>query len=224
MRTTSFRGSEVSERDVIDAIRRFDAEHRSPKWKRYAVEYESKQYPPKEILRMASGFHGKFSGGESTNRVFRDLGFAVIERDEEALTDDEALDEALEITFKLEEDLERFLAKDLIQLEDGLRLYTQDARRGQQMNAGAAGRVDLLAVDSHGGFVVVELKAGEADRQACGQIQAYMAWISDNLASGSPVRGILVAGDFTERCKLAAKVVPGLSLKQYSAVFKFTDP
>jgi hypothetical protein len=51
-----------------------------------------------------------------------------------------------------------------------------------------------------------------------------MGWVIDNLAGGGRVRGILVAGGFTERLKLAAKVVPGLSLKAYSVIFKFSDP
>jgi len=37
------------------------------------------------------------------------------------------------------------------------------------------------------------------------------------------VRGIIVASDFTVRMIYAAKVVPGLSLKKYQVLFKFTD-
>ena len=96
--------------------------------------------------------------------------------------------------------------------------------RGQQFVAGPAGRIDILATDAHNGLVVIELKAGEADRQVCGQIQAYMGWVIENLSAGQPVRGILVASGFTERAKLAASVVPGLSLRSYSVVFKFTQP
>jgi hypothetical protein len=51
-----------------------------------------------------------------------------------------------------------------------------------------------------------------------------MGWATDTLASGRQVRGILVAGGFTERCKLAAKVVPGLSLRAYSVLFRFSEP
>ena len=72
--------------------------------------------------------------------------------------------------------------------------------------------------------MVVELKAGEADRQVCGQIQAYMGWVKANLAEQRKVRGIIVANDFTERLKYAVNVVPDLVLKRYQIVFKFSDP
>ena len=87
----------------------------------------------------------------------------------------------------------------------------------------AAGRIDLLAVDSQQNLVVVEIKAGDADRQVCGQIQAYMGWVKANLAGQRGVRGIIVAHEFTERAKLAAMVVPDLSLKKYRVNFVFAD-
>ena len=44
----------------------------------YAIMYNSRIYPPKIILSMATGISTKeFSGGEQTNRVFRQLGFIV---------------------------------------------------------------------------------------------------------------------------------------------------
>ena len=107
------------------------------------------------------------------------------------------------------------------QLEPGLRLY--EPQRGRQFNAEAAGRIDLLAVDANDNLVVIELKAGDADRQVCGQIQAYMGWVKANLAGPRSVRGIIVAHQFTERAKLAATVVPLLSLKTYRVNFAFSD-
>ncbi len=164
------------------------------------------------------------SGGEPTNHYFRQLGFVVGEADDEVVTPDTVLEDALDTTLHLESDLERFLVGDLDQLEAGLKLYTADQVRGQQFDAGAAGRIDILATDNQGSVVVIELKAGEADRQVCGQIQAYMGWAIDNLADGRPVRGIIIAASFTQRAKLAAKVVPGLSLRTYSVVFRFGEP
>jgi len=94
---------------------------------------------------------------------------------------------------------------------------------GRQFDAKAAGRIDLLAVDAQQNLVVVELKAGTVDRQVCGQIQAYMGWVKANLAGNRSVRGIIVGNEFTERAKLAATVVPGLSLKRYRVNFLFTN-
>lgn len=91
------------------------------------------------------------------------------------------------------------------------------------MDTKVAGRIDLLAIDAQGDFVVVELKAEEADRQVCGQIQAYMGWVKENLAGDKKVRGIVIANAFTTRAIYAAKVVPNLSLKKYQISFKFAD-
>jgi RecB family endonuclease NucS len=117
------------------------------------------------------------------------------------------IDDAVETKLHLESDLESFLLADLNQLEKGLTVFQANGVSGRQLAAGAAGRIDILAKDTQGNFVVIEVKAGEADRQVCGQVQAYMGWVTERLANGSCVRGIIVASDFTERLKLAAKIV-----------------
>ncbi len=172
---------------------------------------------------MVVGDIGNLSGGEPTNHYFRELGFQVSELDEEPLTSDSAVEDAVDTTLHLESDLENFLVADLNQLDKGLKLYEVPGVTGRQLDAGAAGRIDLLAVDSRNDFVVIELKAGEADRQVCGQVQAYMGWVLEHLAAGRLVRGIIVASSFTERLRLAVKVVPALCLKEYSVVFRFRD-
>jgi hypothetical protein len=226
MPTTTFRGRSISDADVLDAMTRFDRDERLTftRWKTYAIKHAGNQYPPKQILRMVVGEFPKLFGGEPTNRVFRDLGFSVGEVDDAIASPETAIEDALDTTLHLESDLEGFLVADLEKLESGLRVFTANGARGQQFDAGPAGRIDILATDAQGNFVVIELKAGEADRQVCGQIQAYMGWVQDNLAAGRQVRGILVASAFTDRAKLAASVVPGLSLRAYSVVFKFAQP
>jgi Endonuclease NucS len=226
MSTISFRGQQITDQDVRDAMERFDRDRRETfaRWRTYAITHHGQQYPPKEILRMIVGDIGNLNGGEQTNHYFRDLGFDVGEVDDDVAAPGAAIEDALETKLHLESDLERFLLGNLGQLENGLALFVQSDLRGQQFDAGPAGRIDLLAVDACGNLVVIELKAGEADRQVCGQIQAYMGWVMDNLAAGRKVRGILVADSFTPRCKLAAKVVPGLTLRQYSVIFNFKEP
>lgn len=45
---------------------------------KYALEYGDSLYPPKHILSEATGIStALFSGGEQTNRVFRELGFRI---------------------------------------------------------------------------------------------------------------------------------------------------
>jgi len=88
MSSTTFKGTTVSREDVQKAISDFDAQYRDTSmydnWLdkdtyRYAVRYGEKLYPCKCILSRASGIPiREFSGGEQTNRVFRDLGFTVV--------------------------------------------------------------------------------------------------------------------------------------------------
>ena len=221
MPVTTFRGRQITDANVLDAMARYEP----VRLKRYAIKHEGSEYSPKQILRLILPDIGGFPGGEATNRVFRQLGFTIGEiDDDDAATTDDVIEEAIETKLHLESDLEGFLVADLGQLEEGLKLYSQDDIRGQQFNAGVAGRIDILATDANDDLVVIELKAGDADHKTAGQIQAYMGWVGENMAAGRHVRGFLVASAFTERLKLAAKVVPGLSLKQYSVIFRFREP
>ena len=230
LRQTTYRGRIITEADAIHAMERFDKELRPTfpqhQWVRYAIEYNGQKYPPKAILRLITG--GVVPGGEKpTNSRFEELGFKVVMLDEIPASPPSADDpdeDAIETALSLEYDLENSLVANLGQLESGLSLYRENGHVGQQLNAGAAGRIDILAIDSSGTLVVIELKAGEADRQVCGQIQAYMGWVKETLAKNRKVRGIIVADEFTERLKYAVNVVPDLVLRRYQIVFKFSDP
>lgn len=222
------KGKTFGREDVERAMDRFDQDLRNNfrRWKTYSVKHGDKHYPPKELLRLIIGNVGNPTGGEPTNRYFRDLGFQIATgevADEESTTPEQLVEDAIDTSLSLEADLEEALAANLEQLEKGLQLYHDQSSFGRQFDAKAAGRIDLLAVDSQQNIVVVELKAGDADRQVCGQIQAYMGWVKANLAGDRTVRGIIVAHEFTERAKLAATVVPGLTLKKYRVNFAFTD-
>jgi len=230
MRQTTYRGRIITYDEAIHAMERFDKELRPTfpqrQWVRYAIEYNGQKYPPKAILRLITGGVVP-GGGKPTNSRFEELGFEVVMLDEIPASPPSADDpdeDAIETALSLEYDLENSLVANLGQLESGLSLYRENGHVGQQLNAGAAGRIDILAIDSSGNLVVIELKAGEADRQVCGQIQAYMGWVKENLSRKRKVRGIIVADEFTERLKYAINVVPDLVLRRYQIVFKFSDP
>lgn len=222
-----YRGKTIDYDEAGEAMAHFDKDIRPTyplsRWKTYAVEFNGQKYPPKEILRLITGM-GIAGGGKPINSRFEDLGFKIVTPDSPAGTVDNPEEDAIETALTLEYDLENSLVANLGQLEKGLKLYQEKGLKGQQLEAKGAGRIDLLATDAKGGLVVVELKAGEADRQVCGQIQAYMGWVRKNLAGTRKVRGIIVANDFTERLIFAAGVVPDLGLKKYTITFKFSNP
>ena len=78
----------------------------------------------------------------------------------------------------------------------------------------------MTAEDKKGNTVVVELKAGEADHHAIGQVLAYMGDLSTDK---NVARGFLVAGSFSTKATAAARVVNNLELKKYGFNFTFED-
>ena len=124
--------------------------------------------------------------------------------------------EAIRTTFGIERDLQDALRNNIEQLEAGLKI-TDD---GKELVVDS-GRIDITAEDRNGATVVIELKAGEADRDAIGQILAYMGDIS---VSKKVLRGILIAGDFSPRAIAAARMLPNVQLMKYSFNFSFEPP
>jgi len=119
-------------------------------------------------------------------------------------------------TFSMERDLQTALRASISQLEPGLTVIDGGAERTVP-----SGRIDILARDAAGAFVVIELKAVKAQRDAVAQVLAYMGDLHDE-AQGR-IRGILVAPDFDAKATAAARVVPGLKLIRYSFSFTFAD-
>jgi len=146
----NFRGKTLTREDVERAMERFDREPRNSfaPLKKYSVKHNEKDYPPKDLLRLVVGEAGKFPGGARTNRYFRDLGFQIEERGEQVPAPEQDIEDAIDTSLSLEADLEEALVPNLAQLETGLRLYEEQSRFGRQFDAKAAGRIDLLAVDS----------------------------------------------------------------------------
>jgi RecB family endonuclease NucS len=130
-----------------------------------------------------------------------------------ALQSEEASD-ALEATFGLERDLQVALRNNIEQLKENLTVAD-----GGKEHSVPSGRIDILAKDAKGAAVVIELKAGTADRDAVGQILSYLGDIRSE--SKKPVRGILIAGDFTARAISAAKAVGNIKLMKYAFKFSF---
>ena len=119
---------------------------------------------------------------------------------------------AVDTAFGLERDSQLALRRSMERLEAGLTIIDGD---GEQTVA--SGRIDITARDQRGTIVVIELKAGAANRDAIGQTLAYMG---DLIDGETRVRGILVAREFTPRAVSAARAAANIRLVQYG--FRFT--
>jgi len=116
----------------------------------------------------------------------------------------------------LETDLQKALRRDIRRLASTLKITDDGAERSV-----ASGLIDITCIDeSDGALVVIELKAGCADRRAIGQVLGYIGDISAEEQS-KQVRGILVAHEFDKAASAAATVVPQLRLVRYSVDFSF---
>lgn len=91
----------------------------------------------------------------------------------------------------LETRLRDFLAKNLDRVEPGLKLYASQERSGIEFPVDG-GRIDLLAVDQNGQYVVVELKLSQGRNKALRQLLYYMGWVDQSLGH-APCRGLIIA-------------------------------
>ncbi len=116
--------------------------------------------------------------------------------------------------FAYEAHLRDFLAKNLNIIEPGLVLFQSGEVSGVEYRI-EGGRIDILAVDANGDFVVIELKLSGGRNRALGQLLYYMGWVDTNMDINKPCRGVIVAADITDELMTATKRVDGVSLYQY---------
>jgi len=117
--------------------------------------------------------------------------------------------------FAYEADLRNYLSKNLSLLEPSLKLFEDEGVTGIEFPVG--GRyIDILAVDSSGNFVVIELKVSKGYDRVVGQLMRYVAWIKENLADEAQrVRGVIIARNISNDLKLACSLVPEIGLFEY---------
>ncbi len=137
----------------------------------------------------------------------------------DAVVGDEPLDERANegsSEFAYEHDLRDYLARNLHLLEPGLTLYADEAVKGIEFPVG--GRfVDILALDAHKNYVVIELKVSRGYDRTVGQLLRYVGWIRRYQAdAGQSVRGIIVAKDISEDLRLACADLENVTLYEYS--------
>lgn len=144
-----------------------------------------------------------------------------VAREEELIQAERAEEEASDpiagsSEFLLERDLQNYLAENLECIEPGLRIYEADGIRGLEYEAGNGRRIDILALDRSGAFVVLELKVSKGYDRVVGQLLRYVNWIKQNLAEpGQRVRGMIVCRTMTEDLQLACAGIADLELFEY---------
>lgn len=121
------------------------------------------------------------------------------------------------VEFALEAHLRDFLAKNPDKIESGLRLHKTNETTGVEFPV-EGGRIDLLAVDKAGKFVVIELKVSQGRNRALGQLLYYMAWVDKNLGNG-PCRGIVIGSEISPELVMAIARTSGVSLRRYRMQF-----
>lgn len=125
--------------------------------------------------------------------------------------------DVLSFQFALEAHLRDFLAKNLNQIEPGLKLCDIGGKSGIEFPV-EGGRIDILAVDRDGAFVAIELKLSQGRNKALGQLLYYMGWIDQYLGSGR-CRGVVIANEISEELAIAVSRAPGVELFRYKMNF-----
>jgi RecB family endonuclease NucS len=107
-----------------------------------------------------------------------------------------------------EKELKSLLRRQLECVEPGL----VEADGGRE-RAVATGKIDITALDANGHYVVIELKVGPCPHGALEQVLAYSTDLEAE--TGQPCRAVLVASDFSDRLRSAAKRARDVHLVVY---------
>jgi RecB family endonuclease NucS len=110
--------------------------------------------------------------------------------------------------FRYERELQIAIRRQLEMMEPGLVVAD-----GGHQRAVATGKIDIVARDAVGHFVVIELKAGPCPHGALEQVLAYSSDLEAE--TGTPCRSVLVAAQFSDRIRAAANRARDISLVTY---------
>ena len=133
-------------------------------------------------------------------------------------------DDESEAYFALESQLQEFIATNLERISiNGMKLKLfkdQAGQLGKEYRTSDGKRIDILAVEDNGNFVVFELKKGRSPYNAIGQLASYMGWVMETVGKGKKVRGVIVAREIDDTLRYSIRAVPDISLFEYEIDFK----
>lgn len=204
-------------------------------------------YPMKEWLRqhhehIPAGLDATTSTSHQLRNGLKKLGWKVRETESEVQIvapgpadidisidevfgdEDEIIeDDDQETAFALEYQLRDFIAQNLgAIIVDGkrLQLYVDPAGRDGIEFQTPVGRIDILAKDETGAFIVFELKRARSPDHAIGQVTRYMGWVAQTIGKDQEVHGIIVAKSISDGLRYAVSVVPKVRLFEYEVSFQ----
>lgn len=120
--------------------------------------------------------------------------------------------------FQVEREMQVAVRGQLDRLEPGLAAIDE----GREI-AVSTGRIDILAKDVEGRHVVIELKAGRCPAGALEQALGYAQALSEERDGVTSVRVVLIAAEFSDRMRAAARAVPYVSLRTYQFSLQFQE-
>lgn len=189
---------------------------RTVKWYPKTIERSQMSEP----LQRSTGSIGTVS--DITNYAEEIENLIAGNRPPTIISTDETITDPSE--FALERHLEDFLVQNWKQTELGKHydIFSEgDELNGQQYQTDT-GPIDILAVSKDKKeLLVVELKKGRASDNVVGQIQRYMGYVLEELATeGQIVKGIIIALDDDVRIRRALKVANNIDFYRYQISFK----
>ena len=130
----------------------------------------------------------------------------------EQLLDAETLDEPQEFEALEVQHYQTLLHRNLSKLFPHLKYFDEEEqmRKNGQYDTQAVGIMDMLCIDEHGDFVVIEIKRQGTDKTV-GQILRYMGWTKEELCKeGQKVKGLIVAERKDIQLEFALKITPDI--------------
>lgn len=125
-------------------------------------------------------------------------------------------------SFRFERHLEDFIVENWSQTPFGgeYDIYREGEAYGKQLIT-EAGRIDILAQSKDKKtLLVIELKNGDENDDAVGQLARYVGFVRAEFASpGQDVKGALVVLDSSKRLRWAIAALPDAKLYQYKVAF-----